>query len=510
MQLDWLRARRDFLKTNGISLTMQKSSASLAFVDFQTIHLLQLPWDIKVLGTEIDDLSAHLLQLQNSHRGLDLDLDAHDDEIEELRKSLFSKLLEFRALATPERRCAVIGAIQSRIADASNDRPLVKLKLNELSASASASAATNEEEGFIRSMSRSLSRSKSNRTSLKRMVSRVFSSSLSRHDTKSSKDPESPTSPSTSPLVTPPTSPSNLRKRASSFLSPLLTRKDPHPPSLNISILQQYQARVSTLERETMRLRKALIHATPTSDDVWDDSKSVWTQDPWRLACLAQFKGELEVLRGVQACSVHSARMLRKLEARVSALEVDEDDEKVYVVQQLFVPLEKDEIRMSVGDKVTIKMTFVNGEAHGVNLTTGESGMFPIACTTSSPNNLNLDTPLTTPPTPDSPLTDTQIHLPPTPSQKALSSIAEIRAVRRVGYLDRPNTRVVDENWRKLREGWRDAVCVDLDAVDATGVLGEKWRRRVRRGSFWRMIAENYTVGSASVCGSKSEGDEVS
>lgn len=51
-----------------------------------------------------------------------------------------------------------------------------------------------------------------------------------------------------------------------------------------------------------------------------------------------------------------------------------------YVVVEPHVKNKRDEVDLSVGDLITISMTFTDGWLHGVNKTSGLSGLFPLHC----------------------------------------------------------------------------------------------------------------------------------
>ncbi len=47
-----------------------------------------------------------------------------------------------------------------------------------------------------------------------------------------------------------------------------------------------------------------------------------------------------------------------------------------------------------------------------------------------------------------------------------------------------------NRNWSRLRTGWKDAVKAELSTSFAS------WEAQRRRDSFWKMLAENYTLPS--------------
>ncbi|KAJ3279347.1 hypothetical protein HK104_001541 [Borealophlyctis nickersoniae] len=54
--------------------------------------------------------------------------------------------------------------------------------------------------------------------------------------------------------------------------------------------------------------------------------------------------------------------------------------EKKYVVQHAYEPAAQDELKLQVGDSVKLDLLFNDGWAKGINETTGQTGLLPVAC----------------------------------------------------------------------------------------------------------------------------------
>ncbi|KND03129.1 uncharacterized protein SPPG_02190 [Spizellomyces punctatus DAOM BR117] len=226
---------------------------------------------------------------------------------------------------------------------------------------------------------------------------------------------------------------------------------------------------------------------------------------------------------------------------------VDQEELPSYTVIKAFEKRKRDDMILTVGDKVTISMTFTDGWCHGYNHTTHTMGMFPISSVAvidrkhskskprqasneeaNSPES-NSSATLTSPETPSS---VNEVH-PPTqkpekgkllfsmvPPEQAMEIVAEsLSAERRAHYFETmlrdakatpsPKSEELDplENqlrasmegaagqesraklaWRKLRVGWKDAVRKQLsDGYD-------DWLAQKEKFDIWGFMADNYRV----------------
>ena len=247
---------------------------------------------------------------------------------------------------------------------------------------------------------------------------------------------------------------------------------------------------------------------------------------------------------------------ITSMDSQSSQKSIDKEDEMVergdvksYMVIDAYRPKKADEIALKIGDRVQVMMTFTNGIAHGTNLTSTETGFFPLS-SINAPKTLFVDASSTSliPPTlpmVESPLLKTtppiSAGMNPTrkietaegmfmfsmvPPAEALKIIASMPAERRVQYLKQmgsssptttaaivndnkiqnftPHRRQSNtmENWTKVQKGWRDAleaeITLDLEteatAISKTPSSGTLKSVKERRESFWRKIAENYKI----------------
>lgn len=437
-QMTWLQER--LLAAESIKSSRSAHLPS-AVASAQSV-VVEVPEILRTLNEEIDSLSLSLLQAQNTKNMAiqmadrqRINITELDAEISQITRSLFAKLLKFREVAR-DTRLALVAHLQSRIASLTpKSSPLVSLE--DLSPPLEFNAGT-----VTFSSSNSSNNSMPARSgTLKRMVNRVASTlSLSRPKSRiieSSIDEEKEEKA---------VDQKPINKRKSSRSSILLFNKST-PNTTNFSDLQKAQARISDLERETLRLKSQLqdlqmhnenksLHTPPNTFSIysitgrtspsllttWDHCKSAWMQDQWRQDSLASFRKDLEFIRAnmdasttaTTNTSIHHERLCSRLESRIAALSlvdpilaktreasdggsggipittsknskataltinttataipfmmreeevVGEDEElegelRVFFVKKDFEPLQLDEIKLSLGDRVTITMVF--------------------------------------------------------------------------------------------------------------------------------------------------------
>ncbi|KAJ3149073.1 hypothetical protein HDU89_004075 [Geranomyces variabilis] len=244
--------------------------------------------------------------------------------------------------------------------------------------------------------------------------------------------------------------------------------------------------------------------------------------------------------------------------AQGSAAWTAQMDLPAYKVVTAFTPKRRDDMRLHVGDRVTISMTFTDGVCHGFNHTTQAMGMFPISCVAvparkptsvaSSRGRRAADssTTLVDTNTPDNDEHSDDADPRQRPDvghnsnkkgkllfsmvapETALEIVAEsLSADRRAHYFEtllvetRGTTPTQERSaspleaqlrasmegasggeprarqaWRRLRVGWKDAVRKELD------VGYEEWVRRRDRFDIWALMAENYGVAGNGWSGS--------
>ncbi|KAJ3176995.1 hypothetical protein HDU87_004711 [Geranomyces variabilis] len=257
----------------------------------------------------------------------------------------------------------------------------------------------------------------------------------------------------------------------------------------------------------------------------------------------------------------HRARedSLREASASGSAAWTEQMDLPAYKVVTAFTPKRRDDMRLHVGDRVTISMTFTDGVCHGFNHSTQAMGMFPISCVAvpaRKPTSVassrgrrggaDSTTTLvdTTTPGDDDDNGDTnapqrldfssnngkkgKLLFSMVAPETALEIVAEsLSADRRAHYFEtllvetRGTTPTQERSanpleaqlrasmegasggeprarqaWRRLRVGWKDAVRKELD------VGYEEWVRRRDRFDIWALMAENYGVAGNGWSGS--------
>ncbi|KAI8909890.1 hypothetical protein DFJ77DRAFT_542709 [Powellomyces hirtus] len=219
----------------------------------------------------------------------------------------------------------------------------------------------------------------------------------------------------------------------------------------------------------------------------------------------------------------------------------EQKDLPAYVVVKPFVPKRRDDMKLEVGDMVTISMVFTDGNVHGFSHSSLSMGVFPLSCLGPAPGQPqrpsllkratdSMTTLVNT--TPAAPANTPQ--QPPPPRQRqhekvmfsmvtpetALDLVAEtLTPERRAHYFESllrdtlasptptssPSVNPLESQlrasmegaagsesrskqaWRKLRVGWKDAVRKELDQGY------DKWMEARRdRFDIWQLMAENY------------------
>ncbi|KAJ3013104.1 hypothetical protein HKX48_005925 [Thoreauomyces humboldtii] len=220
-----------------------------------------------------------------------------------------------------------------------------------------------------------------------------------------------------------------------------------------------------------------------------------------------------------------------------------------YPVVKAFEPKRRDDMRLRVGEVVTISMTFTDGVCHGYNHTTKAMGMFPISSVAvlggrdnvqthpiphheqpgSTLERTNSQHTLVTVPDADveqgevkgtAPKQGLQYCMVP-PAQALELVAASLSADRRAHYFqallrdtlatphpatpaDDTSTSPLEQQlraavegaagnesrataaWRTLRVRWKDAVKADLD------VGYDEWLKKKEKFDIWSLVAENY------------------
>ncbi|KAJ3161810.1 hypothetical protein HDU86_006581 [Geranomyces michiganensis] len=234
-----------------------------------------------------------------------------------------------------------------------------------------------------------------------------------------------------------------------------------------------------------------------------------------------------------------TAAVQHQQDDHISAAWTEQQDLPAYKVVTAFTPKRRDDMRLHVGDRVTISMTFTDGVCHGFNHTTRAMGMFPISCVAvparkpstvaslrrrandSTTTLVNINSTVEPPKTPDTSTKKGKLLFSMVAPETALEIVAEsLSADRRAHYFETllvQETRSVSgtptqerssdpleaqlrasmegasggeprarQAWRRLRVGWKDAVRKELD------VGYEEWVRRRDRFDIWALMAENY------------------
>ena len=298
-------------------------------IDPNSIILPGPPSELEELNQEIDQLSLQLYHAQNEKSMAiqmvdrdNIDTTELDDQIILLIKTLFQKLLKFRSISRKS-RLAAVSFLQSRIAACTpKSGPLVSRESH--SSLLNFTKRQQDNDGEMAGTPK--------KESLKRIVTRMASSlSLSKSKSKSKVfDDHSETV--ASPVSSPNPNPNPLKSKKSFFnVQSISTRKSMTPNSSKpiitsndedekvgdsaheVTELQNVQMKVSDLMRENEQLKYLLslqnnsFHETniinsplnmyssesfidPRLVNQWDDSKSAWQQDSWRLDHLSKYK----------------------------------------------------------------------------------------------------------------------------------------------------------------------------------------------------------------------------
>ncbi|KAJ3341216.1 hypothetical protein HDU93_005407 [Gonapodya sp. JEL0774] len=169
--------------------------------------------------------------------------------------------------------------------------------------------------------------------------------------------------------------------------SPNNSPSSPRPPSLDIP-------GTNVSNHGDMALSRLLVDQMRQNDELRREIRSLQAASAEKSAHSAALEHQAtelkdrnaELERELLSLRRQLAEQTARLQAAGSPVDMSSkhrDEKKLMTVTTPFMPTEPDEILLEFGNTVSVNWNFDDGWAAGLNITTGQSGLFPLACLSS-------------------------------------------------------------------------------------------------------------------------------